>query len=189
MSYILSALRKAEKERKGGSQADADQWDAADWNSPATSSRTTWVFKLTVAVATLLLAAVVILLWLLMHPLSESTDIESDIPSNDQVETIQLNTPVAGPVQLEIEEVPDSPSPELLQLSVSVEDFVGDPELPTITGHLYFPANESLSRLFGETGSYREGHVFQNGLTLKSISQTQAVFEYKGQMYELYLDN
>jgi len=93
--------------------------------------------------------------------------------------------PIDNPVGEEVGAVNNLMAEEVSAVApVSVES----PNLPNVTGHLYVPANKSLSRIFSDTGSFRAGHVFDDGLVLESISDSQAVFKWRGTEYQIKLN-
>lgn len=189
MSYILGALRKAERERKGD---DADQpevdWDARTWDSgdARSASGNRWLKAFLILTAGLLLAAI-FLLWMLVNS-EQPKSFEENSFSNGQAES------AAGDSELAIDSIGSTEqadssgfsgdsyrTPESTEVIRSTDR----PSFPEITGHLYVPANESLSRIFSDTGAFRVGHVFEDGLVLEAVSDRQATFRWQGEAYQV----
>ncbi len=184
MSYILGALKKAERERKrereDGEYAEVD-WNSNAWDSPNVKSNQNIWFRYALVAAVLLFLAVLYLLWVLANNNSPNSVVAIDSAAVNKIPEKQFQAPV------EISDNVIVPIDHSVTAQVSAEAPVsaGSPNLPNITGHLYVSDDESLSRIFSDKGFYRVGHVFEDGLVLESISQSQATFEWEGESYQI----
>ena len=196
MSYILGALRKAEKERKGDiAQQQSDvEWDARTWDSEETNPAVgiPWLkFALITVVCLFLVVSCFLWVW---NKGGQFFLASSSQFSEKQLESIQTHSEIAqgevgSPVTV-IEDVSEEVGKgrDLGLNGREAKPTVSDaPHLPQITGHLYVPTNQSLSRIFSDAGSFRVGHVFENGLVLESISESQATFGWRGRAYQIEL--
>lgn len=182
MSYILSALRRAEQDRKRSKERADQAWDQEDWAAPApakTSNRFVGLLGAMVLLLLLLLAAIIF--WVFRTE-------TADMPVVSGSSLVAVQEPFAE------EKAPASIDRSTPQNEPVVRPSLADTadaavSLPVVTGHLYVASNESLSRLFGEQGTYRVGHRFTNGLVLISISEKRAVFEKDGNRHEMPLHN
>lgn len=196
MSYILGALSKAEKERKRDSGEELSDWDSKEWNAIEPSSGVGAGLKIVALLVVALLAAIFVLLWVLIGNLSsESVDSNpaSPIQTVEQA-ALEVNPAIPNgaidPKFRELEMAPELVDDlEMTPNEIATESRALAPDIPVITGHLYVPTNESLSRIFAESGSFRVGHLFEDGLKLVSISEDQAIFEWGDQSYEIPLGN
>lgn len=197
MSFILSALRKAEQDRKRDSDVGSEDWNSADWNALDSSKPSKKAMGMVFATLAALTFCVLILLWLLLRsdrpvnmPTFETSaedvfvaDSLSDEASNPESAPEQINS-ISDNTEQGLETIPD----QLNVTSVSIlDDQRSDPVLPVVTGHLFFPSNTSLNRLFGVEGSYKVGHKFDNGLELMEITQYEAVFKQGAEIYKMPL--
>lgn len=194
MSYILGALRKADKERKGDSaqqHAEAD-WDAKVWDAgESTPARTSSLKILLIATACLFLLILWLLwIWVLGRD-DESALIGASQVSKEQLESSQtysenVQDGALSPVAVNESDVSEESKRELDFNGYETRPATSEaPQLPQITGHLYVQANRSLSRIFSDSGSFRIGHVFEDGLVLESISESRATFGWRGQAYHV----
>ena len=211
MSYILSALRKADQDSKRREDPAGEHFDEAAWQAPTHELSTPVVSKWVIAVVGILIAIVVLLVWLLLsvnRPLSQRAEpsessvaearspearVEPAIVTNPEIRSDREAPTVtysehqtAAPVRAQAE--PVSAAPTRITPIGTPPRSDGPVKLPEISGHLYFVKEPGRSRLFGSGRTYRLGHEFENGLRLTSITKSLAVFEKNGQRYELILN-
>lgn len=194
MSYILGALRKAEQERKGESETDFDDWNSDDWNTQEKKQGSGQWLWIVLVVVVALLVAILVSLWLLLEQktndpelvISEAENYSIDKQIEDLANPEAQQTPQAVS-QVVISQNPDAqitPKSPINQVEIdrsAVPADIGEPDLPEITGHLFFPTDESLNKVFLDGGSYKVGDTVSPGLVIVEITNSEAVFEWKRQ--------
>ena len=197
MSYILGALSKADKERKGGASEDPKGWDNKAWDALEGKSGLNLGAKIAAGLVILLLAAIFLLLWILMGNLSSDSPesyIDDSKPNSEQIEASRFSVSQdTDQKNVEIDTAPmqiNSASEFEVSADIQQDEVASSaPNIPIITGHLHFPTNESLSKIFTASGAFRIGYVFEDGLKLVAISKKKAVFDWQGESYEVSLGN
>jgi len=153
MSYILNALKKAERDRLREDPADLDDLVSPKWDPyQQRAGSNGWRYAAVVTVVALLLLAVNLYI---NPPWSQP-------PSVPQAVKPELQVPVPQPVA---DKAPLDPVP---QLSPPPESVAGIPQL-AITGHMFFTEGSASNRLFANNLSYREGDSIEGDWMLVKI--------------------
>jgi len=208
MSYILGALKKAEKDRKHDKTVNLENWDQEDWSRPKEfgSDSNTMLF-------------VILFSWLVYKVLimPNQTVLSPTVSEIEQVDPVRMEVIDASsddviPVYVEPEntEIPLKTSP-LIQRALVKEaskpkvvsnsakpieptkretnqPSVVRPELPKFSGHIYFPNNDRLSRVFSGPNSYREGDEVE-GYLVERIGEGGVVLSFAGKEFRMKLAN
>lgn len=196
MSYILGALKKAEKERRRDRGLDLNDWDQDSWNqagqSGSQNSLLLWMVSAT------LLVVLVIFAWLAYRIIGASPQTTST-----QAPVIESASPVVEVISKEIdqeskESIRVEPT-EIVPVIIEVNEAALEPGnadygaqadeavLPEFSGHIYFPGNSSLSRVFSGADSYREGDLI-SAYRVKEILEREVILENQGREFTVKLD-
>ena len=156
MSYILNALKKAERDRLRENPKELDDfaspsWDPYEQSMPSNRLRNSLIIS---AVALLSIALTVIGMGYFNAP-SPSSSLQSEAPS---VEVAPSQTDFDKPEPVAM---PEDPTPPV-QLSAEIP-------LLTISGHMYFAEGSPSNRLFANDQSYQESDEIANGWVLAKI--------------------
>lgn len=157
MSYILDALKKAERDRLREDPQELDDFASSSWD-PYEQKPSSDTFKYLV----LLVAVVALLVALVIY--SESFKSQSQSASD----TVQISSsnadikPVSKPP--EQAEAPPISTPIIVQASTPIPL----PEL-VISGHMFIAEGSASNRLFAGNRSFRHGDKIDSHWTLESI--------------------
>lgn len=229
MSYILGALKKAEKDRKRDQALDLDSWDQDDWSRPGETHPDNNIILY--AVLSTLMLVLILFAWLAYELLIMPQ--QAVVPSSQvtvnrggqapvTMDVIDARTEEVVPVYVEPEstEVPLQAAEPVKEVekpyatSIVVKTGQADqtaapvisrskapqearkipatstkrPALPTFSGHIYFPNNHRLSRVFSGPNSYREGDEVE-GYLIERIGEGVAVLSFAGKEYRVKLAN
>lgn len=155
MSHVLSALRKAEKERRRGRGLSLDDLGSADWQaaSPDFAARRNWVLPLLAVLSAVLIA---IGFWWFWGQNSGDARIQAIAP--------------AEPPALEVEPpVPQKASSQEAAPATSSASSVQLPESLEVEGHIYVEGRPELNRVFIGGRGYRAGESYRGDIRVESI--------------------
>jgi len=217
MSYILGALKKAEKDRKHDKAVNLENWDQEDWSRPKEfgSDSNTMLF----AILSVLMLVLILFSWLVYKVLimPNQTVLSPTVSEIEQVDPVRMEVIDASsddviPVYVEPEntEIPLKTSPLIQRAPVKEaskpkvvsnsakpiettkretnQPSVVRPELPKFSGHIYFPNNDRLSRVFSGPNSYREGDEVE-GYLVERIGEGVVVLSFAGKEFRIKLAN
>lgn len=156
MSYILNALKKAERDRLREDPKELDDfaspsWDPYEQSMPSNRLRN----SLIISTVVLLSIALSVIGVGYLNTSSLSSSLQREAPSME-VAPSQTDLDKPEPVA-----VPEDPTPSV-QLSAEI------PPL-TISGHMYFAEASPSNRLFANNQSYRETDPIAEGWVLAKI--------------------
>ena len=156
MSYILNALKKAERDRLREDPRELDDfaspsWDPYEQSMPSNRLRNSLIIG---TIALLAMALIAVAVGYLDRPSLSSSQQLPVPPREVEAESTRINL---TPPPARIEE----PEPSG-QLSAEI------PPL-TISGHMYFAEGSPSNRLFANDQSYRENDEIANGWVLVNI--------------------
>lgn len=158
MSYILNALKKAERDRLREEPVDLDDLVSAKWDPyQQRAASNGWKYAAVVTVVALLLLSVILYL---NPPWFQS----SSVPQVAESEP-QLSAPQPAVDSASTDPMPQVPTP---QLSSPLESAAEIPQL-AITGHMFFAEGSASNRLFANNLSYREGDRIEGDWILVKI--------------------
>lgn len=169
MSYLLDALRKAERERHRDRVPDLAQLHETD-SDDRNGGRASWVVP-TILGLVLLNLGVLSVFWLSRDneapppSAAEPTAFEPAVPEKPQ----PASEPAPPPVEL-IEEMPPAAHGELPDIELS--------------GHLY-SSIPGRSFILVNGRRYREGERLQEGPAVESIEESGAILNYRGERYQV----
>lgn len=182
MSYILGALKKADRERRRESEVRIADWDQDAWNDPTPADNTSrWLIGLAAAGLILVLAISGFVAFRVLETVPQSQplaavedaspDTSPDFSAADIAANEEQQLPVSA-VDQRVEEgsferAADVPKPE-------------SEGLPEFSGHLYFPGNPAMSRVFANSSSYREGELI-DGYRVEQILEEELVVSKDGE--------
>jgi hypothetical protein len=152
MSYILDALKKAERDRLREDPKELDDFASSNWDPYQQSSKSDWpkAWVLMVCLVAMVIA-VVLYSGLLTRP---QTPAQQPILEANQsapiTRVIETPAPVSAPAAM--------PEPDVLPL----------PELQ-ISGHMYMAEGSASNRLFANGGSFRQGDKLDKHWTLVAV--------------------
>lgn len=153
MSYILDALKKAERDRLREDPKELDDFASSNWDPYQQAPQSHWprtIILLFCVVAVVI--GLVIYSGLLARP---------QIPVQQPLVEVAPPTPVSQPIA-----TPSAPEPapatstELQTLPL--------PELQ-ISGHMYMAEGSASNRLFANGGSFRQGDMLDKHWTLTAV--------------------
>ena len=205
MSYILGALKKAEKERKSDKPLDFDNWDKQEWSTPSESSAGSYLLVyVSGAVLVLMLA---LLCWLAYKVVIKPEPVYVPEANHQAAETTQQVAPakVIDVSEEEVQTVYTEPEDNLAPASSVVSQPVREasqpepvqsvqpepasrPALPSFSGHIYFSNNKSLSRVFSGADAYREGQEV-GGYLVERIENRGFWVSFDGEEFFIRLEN
>ena len=205
MSYILGALKKAEKERKSDKPLDFDNWDKQEWSTPSESSAGSYLLVyVSGAVLVLMLA---LLCWLAYKVVIKPALVNMPEANHRLDETgqqavsaglIDVSEEAIQPVHIEPEDSPAPASPIVRQPARAIRQpepaQIAQPEpasrsvFPRFSGHIYFANNKSLSRVFSGADTYREGQQV-GGYLIERIETRGVWVSLEGEEFFIRLEN
>ena len=186
MSYILGALKKAEKERKSDKPLDFDNWDKQEWTTPSESNSGSYL--LVYVSGAVLVLMLVLLCWLAYKVVIKPEPVYVPEANHQAAETTQQVAPakVIDVSEEEVQSVSEASQPEPVQ---SVQPEPGSrPALPSFSGHIYFSNNKSLSRVFSGADAYREGQEV-GGYLVERIENRGFWVSFDGEEFFIRLEN
>lgn len=156
MSYILNALKKAERDRLREDPKELDDFASPSWDpyEQSASSNRLRNGLIIGTIGLLLMALIVAGMGYLDRPSLSNSQQLAEPPREVLTEPTPVNSP---PAAAKIEE-PESSE----QLSTQIP-------LLMITGHMYFAEGSPSNRLFANDQSYRENDEIANGWVLVKI--------------------
>ena len=178
MSYILGALKKAERERKRDQPLQLEDWEQSHWPPPESSSgnRVWWISGL------ILLSLIgLILLWMQLSTnasrlsVTEQTESQVDVSETADAPTITPLMSVSTPLPLPLEKLPKEPQLQAVLVPSETENLTVEvEEPPRFSGHLFFPDNSELNRVFSNGSSYRQGEII-DGYRIELIEEDEVL--------------
>lgn len=183
MSYILGALKKADRERRRETEVKVADWDQDAWSDPTPADNTSrWLIGLATTGLILVLAVFGFVAFRVLESVPQSQphtaaedaspNISPDFPAADVATNEEQQLPVSA-VDQRVEEGSFEGAADEASESVSEA-------LPEFSGHLYFPGNPAMSRIFAGSSSYREGELI-NGYRVEQILEEQLVLSKDGE--------
>mgnify|MGYP006080311963 CR=1 FL=1 len=163
MSYILNALKKAERDRKREEAEDLDDFVGAGWDPYQEPVKNNASY--TVAAIILLIAALLFYGFYNLTNKSVVSDVEIasenliEMPVNSQQEPLETQS-VKQKLEEPVEKLPqDEPVNEELRL----------PEV-TIAGHIYIRSGSAKNRIFIGEKTYYVGDAIDSDWVIESIN-------------------
>ena len=195
MSYILGALKKADQERRRESDVKISDWDQDFWNDPTPADNTSrWLIGLVgfgMVLVLIVFGFVAFRVLEAVPPAAPVAAVESEAIEGGQTEAR------AG-----VDEMPTGSKPYPSEATIasatlgqqevnnqqgemekafSIQDVSSDQDeldnqsvMPNFSGHLYFPGNSRLSRVFANSSTYREGETI-SGYRIEQILEDELV--------------
>jgi hypothetical protein len=161
MSYILDALKKAERDRLREDPKELDDFASSNWDpyQKATESNSVKYLVLVIGFLALLLVLVIYSGSVSQAP----TTAEPGVIAVPQGEELLIPEPLAAQAA---SKVADAESPAREQLATA-----GRKALPplTISGHMYIAEGSSSNRLFANQRTFRAGDKIDQHWTLVAI--------------------
>ena len=195
MSYILGALKKADQERRRESDVRIADWDQDSWDDPTSTDNTSrWLIGLVVFVLVLVLSVFGFIAFRVLEavapdrtvvaetsePMAAGESPTGGVAQNPADATLAATNRIeqqeANASEAEMAQPSPASSSGLGSGSSSVrsEPPVDQSFMPDFSGHLYFPGNSGLSRVFANSSSYREGDTI-NGYRVEQILEDELV--------------
>lgn len=161
MSYILDALKKAERDRLREDPKELDDFASSNWDpyQPATESNSLKYLVLVIGFLALLLALVIY-----SGSVSQTLAIaEPGVIAAPQAEELLIPEPLAAEP---VSKVADAEPPAREQVAST-----GRKALPqlTISGHMYIAEGSPSNRLFANQRTFQEGDKIDQHWTLVAI--------------------
>ena len=155
MSYILDALKKAERDRLRADPKELDDFSSSSWDPYQQTTQTNLTKYLVIAVGALML-----LLGLVIY----SSSIPRVSSENSQItlakqEVLGTHSGAGDESNSQQSKVPETPIPSA-KMSL--------PQL-TISGHIFIAEGSPSNRLFASQRTLREGDIIDQGWTLVAI--------------------
>ena len=175
MSYILGALKKAEKDRRRERSLDLNDWDQENWDNPAAKTKENHLLLWFVMIILLLL--ILIIGWLAYQVMGQGSGANLAQDSQPQYQAQLQSSPVTS--QPPSTQVRESQNTQIVQTVQSASVAVSQ-ELPEFTGHIYFAGNSHLSRVFAGSITYREGDLV-SGYRIEQILESELVLSRAGE--------
>lgn len=205
MSYILGALKKAEKERKRDRSLNLEDWDQEEWNKPKEPSITNNLMLY--LVLAMLMFVLIIFSWLAYRILITPNQATYSDASTEQAGSAQIDTrEVEQKERIESDQIIDASSDEVVPVyvdspsdtqatsvtensrqSASPQKSSSSAELPEFSGHIYFPNNARLSRVFSGSNAYREDEMV-GGYRVEEIREGEVLLSLGGKEFVVELD-
>ena len=153
MSYILDALKKAERDRLREDPKELDDFASSNWD-PYQQEPKSDVLKYIILLLCIIVAVIGLVIYseLLTRP-----QIQPQPPAAE----ITKQAPAPQPIRQSLAPAPvnvSQPEPKSLAL----------PELQ-ISGHMYMAEGSASNRLFANSGSFRQGDKLDNHWTLIAV--------------------
>lgn len=197
MSYILGALKKADQERRRASEVKISDWDQDAWDDPTPADNTArWLIGSVVVGLILVVLVFSFVAFRVLEAVPPRYSVDTaDETSSDGVPEEVLSTESAAVqnTELSLQGVTDAAVPENTLRQEQLQEANSDqPEkaesLPEFSGHLYFPGNPGLSRVFANSASYTEGDTV-NGYRIDQIGEEILVLSRDGEQVRVNLRN
>ena len=211
MSYILGALKKAEKERKRDQAPGFDHWNREEWAKPGGSGPGGKLVLYATLLA--LMLALIIFAWLAYKililpnrttsPAPEEVDrteparMGSVNPRSEEVVPVYADTelpvvvgrPGRTPGKVSVKEAPQGEPRATNRIASPKSTGINRSYAPpTFSGHIYFSNQNHLSRVFSGSESYREGDEV-DGYLIERIGETQVLLSRGGKNVSVELVN
>ena len=171
MSYILNALKKAERNRLREDPQDLNDFASAHWDpyqpSPQATGSGRW-----------LVAVVLLLLGLVIGGLLNGQWTQS-LPANQTI----IATPLTSEVAPEVIETPATQNEISRESTVNISETQTSAPIAetipdfTVAGHMFITEGSSSNRLFIDDRSFREGDALNKTWTLVSIKPDNFVIK------------
>lgn len=184
MSYILGALKKAEKDRRRERSLDLNDWDQESWDNPAAKSQDNhlllWIMMVT------LLLLVLMIGWLAFKVMGDQHTPSVQTSSSAIYEApVRQALPAPSTPQRQTEDFNERPRAQVNQPTAASQDLevvasTPTESLPDFTGHIFFAGNSQLSRVFSGSVSYREGDTV-SGYLIEDILEEELVLSRQGE--------
>jgi hypothetical protein len=168
MSYVLDALKKAERERRRQPELGLDNLEQEDWVRPSSSERQPRSTKLLWLAALILCLSVGFLT--LKFTLSSVDNQELPLSAISPPQNIDFaSEPEVIQILVEEKIEPSEPEiPEVFDLEVLVDGL-------RIEGSMYLEGNPQASRVFIEGQAYFVGDQLKNDVYIKDITPDSVV--------------
>jgi hypothetical protein len=156
MSYILDALKKAERDRLREDPKELDDFASSNWDpyqQPAKSNAPRTIVLLLCILA--LVIGLVVYSGLLVRP-----QVPVQQPAVDSIQ--------AAPAPQVIEKAANVKTPPVPPVSTAEPEALALPQLQ-ISGHMYMAEGSASNRLFANGGSFRQGDKLESHWTLVAV--------------------
>ncbi len=168
MSYILDALKKAERDRLRDQPKDFDDFAGAHWDpyEPIQPPRNPWRRG---AGTVVIVMAIVVGIYFTQQWMAYSSS--EQIALQDQPSLPEVNLSTAAPDEREADIFVE-------QEQVETPETTGSAILPptvVVAGYVYIAEGSSANRLFVGDGSLRQGDMLDTYWLLESINETNFV--------------
>ncbi len=185
MSYILSALQKAERQRRGDPGEtpahDLSQFRAPEVAEPASFPVPGWL----PVVALLLVVTVVAVFWWRAVGVQGTAGGDEDPLVAQTIEPATRDHGRANTGE-NTDTAAIDPTPETSAAPANPAARVADePPALNITGYIYFPADPDASKLFVDGIVYRLGSSVAPGVTLREFRPHSVVLSQSGTRHEI----
>lgn len=185
MSYIISALQKAERQRRGD-PGETPAQDLSHWRAPDVAQRASFpVPGWLLVVALLLVLTVVAVFWwrAVGVPLTASGDNDPMVAQPLELATRHNSR---GNTEEDAEPAAADPTPEISAAPANPGARAADePPALSITGYIYFPDDPDASKLFVDGIVYRLGSSVKPGVTLREFRPHSVVLSQSGIRHEI----
>lgn len=168
MSYILDALKKAERDRLREQPKDFDDLTGAHWDpyQPTQSPRSVWSRGASVAVFAV---AMVVGIYFTQQWMANSSLEPIVIQERPLIPETELPMASSGEQEITI-----SSEPEQADASEAPNSEISPPTV-IVAGYVYIAEGSSANRLFVGDGSLRQGDMIDSHWLLESINETNFV--------------
>jgi hypothetical protein len=162
MSYILNALKKAERDRKREEPEDLDDFVSAGWDPYEATPKKSSGYKLAITIVT-----IAVLLFYGFYNLTNQKISDAELISEPQ-QAVE----VLGPVAERINQQPIVPQDEPVIEESAQEPEIEQVQLPevTIAGHIYIRSGSAKNRIFIGDRTYYVGDSIDSNWVIESIN-------------------
>lgn len=162
MSYVLDALRKAEKDRRNQPDLGLHNLDQDDWNKPPDSNKSS-PFNIWVVGILSSLVCISIVAFQFRPVVIEEAETETLIVSEQGLPIVVDVEPIADSINLLSESPAETIQPESGEnLATRISKF-------RFEGNLYIEGNPAGSRVFIDGGAYKMGDALEGDIYLVDI--------------------
>ena len=168
MSYILDALKKAERDRLREQPKDFDDLTGAHWDpyQPTQSPRGVWSRGASLAV---FVGAMVVGIYSAQQWMGNSSSEQIVIQEQPPISEANLAMATSGE-----QEITMSSEPEQTEASEASNSTISPPTV-VVAGYVYIAEDSTSNRLFVGDGSLRQGDMLDAHWQLESINETNFV--------------
>lgn len=193
MSYILGALKKADRERRRASEVKIADWDQDAWEDPTPVDHTArWLIGSVVAGLVVVSSVFGFVAYQVLEavPQDSSISVEGNTLAMRDLEDVPVSerSTVIDQQETFMEEPVEESADQVELQRQGQEPPVTDGALPEFSGHLYFPGNPGMSRVFANSSSYKEGEIV-NGYRIEQIGEQMLMLSKDGEQVRINLRN